>query len=131
MLTCSLLSLSLGFFASVIAKRSSTSIALSYLFGIAAYLGSYLTAAFFGILLESAGIHALRHAEETVTVVCFFSPVLALFYGWYHFGLDGSDSHVHLGFLPYWGSNVVLTVLFSLVLIRFCIRILERRMRDE
>lgn len=129
LIVCSFLSLALGFFASVLTKRSNVSLILGYLFSIAVYLGVFLM----GGLLESfdSGIFRLSDRGGGALFFGYFSPLLALFAGWYGFSVrEGASSGSLAGFFVYWGSNMFFSVIFSLLLIRWSMRVLERRMRD-
>lgn len=136
LLVCSLLSLAAGFFASILTKKTSSAVALSYIFTIFLYLGSYIALFFLSMLSLLFGSNQFIRGgggEDTITIVSFFSPVLALFYGWDHYGVLGSERNFYelSQFIFYWGSSMVIFALLGIGMIRASIRILERRMQDQ
>jgi ABC-type transport system involved in multi-copper enzyme maturation permease subunit len=122
---CTLVSLSLGLSSSLVTKRTTASLALSYILSILVFVGFSGAAAY----LAYEVFEDLRHHPITNDVIMFLSPIGAFFYN----ALPDKYIHEHGSPLnSYWLGNVSVFTLFALILIKVTVIGFERyRMRDR
>jgi len=121
---CTLVSLSLGLFSSLVTKRTTASLALSYILSLLVFLG-------FAAAVSYAGWHVFERRWNlwSDAVPTFFSPIIAF--------IENAELHGYgqkNGSLlnPYWLGNVSVFTLFALILIKITVTGFERyRMRDR
>jgi len=118
---CTLVSLSLGLFSSLVTKRTTASLALSYILSFLIFLGLSMAVAYI-----SWHVFERRWNVWSDTVPTFFSPIVAFFYNAAPRGRHGSLLN------SYWLGNVSVFTLFALILIKVTVIGFERyRMRDR
>lgn len=121
---CTLVSLSLGLFSSLVTKRTTASLALSYILSLVVFLG-------FSMAVAYISWHAFERRWNVWSdaVPTFFSPIVAFLYN----TVPRGYGHTHGSLLnSYWLGNVSVFTLFALVLIKITVIGFERyRMRDR
>jgi ABC-type transport system involved in multi-copper enzyme maturation permease subunit len=120
---CALVALALSIFASLLTRRTSTSLVLSYVFNAFVFVGLFGICMFVAEVL----INWRGTPQGLGAASAFTSPIGAFVFGIAETHWRGSPSHN-----MYWASNVVLFMLFSAGLMMLCVRGFERyRMRDR
>jgi hypothetical protein len=118
---CTLVSLSLGLFSSLVTKRTTASLALSYILSLVVFLG-------FSVVVGYIRWHVFEHRWNVWSdpVSTFLSPIVA-------FGYNAAPRARHASLLnSYWLGNVSVFTLFALILIKITVTGFERyRMRDR
>lgn len=122
---CTLVSLSLGLFSSLVTKRTTASLALSYILSLVVFLGLSMAAAY-----TSWYVFELAPTQPTMTaVLSFTSPIIAFIYN----AEPRGYGQTHGSLLnSYWLGNVSAFTLFACGLIWTTIIGFEwYRMRDR
>jgi ABC-type transport system involved in multi-copper enzyme maturation permease subunit len=120
---CALVALALTVFASLLTRRTSTSLVLSYVFNAFVFVGLFAICIFVAEML----IGWRGTSQELGAAFAFTSPIGAFIYGVVETRWRGSSSHT-----VYWASNVVMFTLLSAGLILLSVLGFERfRMRDR
>jgi hypothetical protein len=115
---CALVAVSLSIFASLLTRRTSTSLVLSYFFNGFVFVGLFAICMFLAEVFFSG-----RVSRELSAAFAFTSPIA----GFMYHALEGSSSDN-----VYWASNMLMFTLFSAALLILCVRGFERyRMRDR
>ena len=120
---CALVALALSIFASLLTRRTTTSLVLSYVFNAFVFVGLFAICMF----VAQALLNWRGTPQGLDAAFAFTSPIGAFVYGVAERRWQGSSPHN-----IYWAANVVMFTLFSAGLIMLSVSNFERfRMRDR